>query len=234
MSYNFNQDYIYKYNQPYYIGQTLYSDESEKLKKSLLLYNLTHSIIDNLSYNPSKKVVITPQNQFDPNVFNVPLVIDKKLLHDKGYNLVVSTTEDIDTLSPILPNVLLVGNYNNYDTPGIKSVIVKYYNHKFIKSWINKKLKYLLKYFVVTNGVVNYIKNDKFDDYEKNTKEDIQLKINFIDRVIDSIDIQNILNKFIKKYNLNWSMLNKKIYKKSIRQYIGKKAEEIIIKNMKK
>jgi hypothetical protein len=224
-------NYVVPVITPIHVGTTLYSSEAKRLQDALAIYDLTHKI-SNAIYPDTSNIVIHSSSNVDPNVFEIPLVIDKKTFDDKGYTSIVSTSQNISSLSPLVPNALLVGTYDNYATPGIKNATIAYYTHKFTNSWIRNKLKYLLKYVVISNGKAEFIKNKNYDDYEKNSIEDIEKKIKFINEYIDEIDISDILHKFVKKNNLSWAALNKDYYKKALRKFIGKKIEKKLLRRI--
>jgi hypothetical protein len=118
------------------------------------------------------------------------------------------------------------------DTPNIRETISKKIYYKFLDKWLydSHKSKHILKYFKYSDGKVSLIKDlDKKDDYDTNSHEIIDKKVDFIEHNIFRMDdLYVILKQFIAGTRVSWCDLIENSY--FIREAIEKTLENKIKK----
>ena len=104
---------------------------------------------------------------------------------------------------------------------------------KVINNWLKYYYLGLYKLFVVENGKVRLVKT--FEEADKNSKTDNienMKKYEFmLNNYFDKKDISKLLDKFRKKYGINWWDIKKKSDK--FRNYLQEKVLKYIYKQIK-
>jgi hypothetical protein len=118
----------------------------------------------------------------------------------------------------------------NKDKTVIKTV-VKYFYYKIIDKWLRGDLLPLLGFINVTNDKASLIKD--LDQYKlnKDSIENIETKINYIENVLITRDmVKDVLKNIVAKYNIKWYQLYKyeDIIKKRFYKYIKEELEDAI------
>jgi len=118
----------------------------------------------------------------------------------------------------------------------VQKTFSKYYFYKILEKWIYKELLPLLAFVDLTSGKPQLIKSlADFDipKLAKNSEEDIQKKINYMENNIITKDmVRHVLKKICLENHINWYDLNKheKKIKKIFYNYLLNKLTEAISK----
>lgn len=139
-------------------------------------------------------------------------------------------------------------NYSNYGSVGhykdlnkdksVQKIFTKYYFYKIIDKWIYHELFPLLAFIDIDPNTKkpHLITSMEFLNIEQSTKtskEDIEIKVNYMEKHLLSKDlVRHVLKKICKENNINWYELNKhenKI-KKVFYKYLINKLKNTIYK----
>jgi hypothetical protein len=117
-------------------------------------------------------------------------------------------------------------------TPSIKEKVSKIFYYKMLDKWLYDESKYLLKYLKVSDGKVNLIKNlTDVDDYDTNSQEIVDKKVQFIeDNIFKLENVFEILKKFIASTNISWCELTTNSYfvREAIEKTLKHKFKKLI------
>jgi len=109
--------------------------------------------------------------------------------------------------------------------PDLRREMVKYFYEKLKYTWLPEYFNDLYKYFVVKDGSVSYIKS--IAEYDTSTEYN-EIKANYIVKhIFEKIDMEALLEKYVKKRNLKWYDL-KKNHKADIKEHVHSKIEKHI------
>ena len=116
----------------------------------------------------------------------------------------------------------------NTSKSDIRKTVSKYYYKKTLK-WLKEddKFKSLLKYIKVDDNKCNISKDNNDEVTDKNINE----KINCFKQRYDKNDFLLLLIKFHDKYDLEWSDIDNKDYKKKIKKFIHKQLKKMLSKS---
>jgi len=140
-------------------------------------------------------------------------------------------------INPYNSNVVSSGFY--YDLNKDKSVqknLTKYYFYKILDKWIYKELMPLLAFVDISSEKPRLIKSLSQYDVKKivsNSEEQIEKKINYLEKVIISKDmVRHVLKKICSENGINWYDLdkNEKKIKTVFYNYLLGKLKESIKK----
>ena len=117
----------------------------------------------------------------------------------------------------------------NSDRDLQKSVSRHFYD-KFKNTWLKDSFNELLRYFVMRDDGISFIKS--LDHMDKVTNH-VNEKISFIcNHVISKLDIHSMVEKYVRKHNVNWFDLKTK-WKSEIKHHIYNKSKKIIVKKIR-
>jgi hypothetical protein len=123
--------------------------------------------------------------------------------HDNG--LVTSSTTLVPPRAVFRTNPT-ISDVN--DDPELRKRMTKYFFHKFKNDWLYQSLTELQKYLEIKDGQVQFVKS--IDSYSK-TNESSDQKIKFIhEEVFTKHEMLTFLDKYVRKYNVNWYDLKTK------------------------
>ena len=116
----------------------------------------------------------------------------------------------------------------NTSKSDIRKTVSKYYYKKTLK-WLKEedKFKSLLKHIKVDDNKCNISKDNNDEVTDKNIDE----KINCFKQRYDKNDFLLLLIKFHDKYDLEWSDIDNKDYKKKIKKFIHKQLKKMLSKS---
>lgn len=147
----------------------------------------------------------------------------------------------ISTESPYIPSITFIQEqpymavYENLDAnPEVHADMARYFYYKTLDKWLYDDLIDILNYFVVTGGKVELIKNMndyKSDIVNKDTQENIEAKISFIEKYLFSKDnMMKILKKFVRETSTHWYQLTKNEYyvRQVVKHYLKNKIKKAI------
>lgn len=168
----------------------------------LISLSPTGKYVQPLSYHVDNKSLV--------NLIDSPFVMTNDILNAIRLGATSTlTAEDIFFPAFLNRNNLYV---ETCEYPNIKQHMTQKYYYKFIDKWLASKKysKHLLKYLKYANGKVSIIddKNNP-DNYEANSSDVINKKIQFIeDELISMDDMHYILDKLIGYSQLSWCSIN--------------------------
>lgn len=141
-------------------------------------------------------------------------------------------------VNPFKPGLITTGFYKDLNKDkSVQKTFAKYYFYKIIDKWIYKELLPLLAFVEInSSGKLQLIKT--LADYDvqklaKDSKEDIEKKVKYIENVLLTKDlVRHVLKKICNENNINWYDLNKheRKIKKIFYNYILDKLKESIKK----
>ena len=120
------------------------------------------------------------------------------------------------------------------DNPMAQVQIRDYIHYKFLDKWIFSDFTKLLKYLKVSGGKVSVVKNKTERDsnnVEKSSKEDNELKVDFIEnKILDKDRTKKILIKILEENTIKWYELphNETVTKHVISHYVKKELEKLM------
>lgn len=115
-----------------------------------------------------------------------------------------------------------------------KKTLTKYYFYKIIDKWLYKELMPLLGFVDIQNGnpkLITSMRDYNGEKLLKESKEDLEKKIHYMEKVLLTKDIvKHVLKKIIDKYNIDWAQLEEyePEVKKYFFNYLKNKLEEAI------
>lgn len=114
--------------------------------------------------------------------------------------------------------------------------MTKFFYFKMLDNWFYNDLVDFLSYFTISGDNVSLIKklsDFKEDSVKKDTIEDMEKKIDYIEKKIFSMeDMYNILFKFVRETSTNWYDLYKheSLIMAVVRRYLRHKIKKLISK----
>lgn len=127
---------------------------------------------------------------------------------------------------PLYPSVITYPDVNaNAD---LRQKVTEYFFDKILKNWLKYHYLNLFSLVSVSNGIASLIKDIKQAETNlKNDSTENAIKYEFIvDNFLTKKDVYTLLEKFRKKYQLNWWDL--KQHADDIRKFIGHKVRKYI------
>ena len=188
--------------------------------------------------------------QFSPVVFtDVPLVITSDT--PDNYIPSIMSLPQLPLVQPVYPFVTSSNPIVSYpihpsldlnNDKELQKKVTKYYYYKTLDKWLKKQTDMLdiLNYFRIVNGNVELIGNIK--DYnskniEKDTQQDIDKKVDYIEKnILTREAIYDIVKKYVRETSTNWYDLYDKstfFIKELIKRYLHAKIVNIIETNKK-
>ena len=137
----------------------------------------------------------------------------------------------IPTIFATYPHVTTynVPNYSNInDDAKVRKRLVKYFYNKTINKWIkyDSKMSSLLKLLHVSNGKV-FVSKTNDNNTHLESKDDLKMKIDFIaDNVLTMDRMQEIIYRFVSKYNI--AFINLYDNKEKVKDYIYHKLDKLL------
>ena len=140
-------------------------------------------------------------------------------------------------ITPPLPMSLNVN-----ENPDTWHMMSKHYYYKTLDAWLweEDSFKDLLNYLQVTShgvDVLNNMKDYRETNISKDTQETYEMKVNFIEHNVFSIEsMLRLLKKFVRETGMNWVDLSKNSYfvKDLIKKYLKQKLQAMIDSKMSK
>ena len=130
-----------------------------------------------------------------------------------------------DDVNPVYLNSIFAVNTLGYNSLNnndkVKNTFTKYYYYKILDKWIYKKLFPLLAFIKIENGkprLINSMSEYNIQELTTNSKEDIENKIDYMEKILLTKNmVKHVLKKICLTNNINWYDLNKyESYIKSI------------------
>ena len=117
-------------------------------------------------------------------------------------------------INPLTSKVVSSGFYNDLNKDkSVQKTFTKYYYYKIMDKWIYKQLMPLLAFVDISKDKPQLIKS--MSDYDvknllSNTSEQIEKKINYMEKVLITKDlVRHVLKKICSENNINWYDLDK-------------------------
>lgn len=137
----------------------------------------------------------------------------------------------LSSVVSLVPSVVAYPDVNQ--DKNLRKDVTDYIYDKIVNNWLKYNYLGLYKLFVVENGKVRLVKS--FEEADKNSKSDNTenmkkyeyMIINYFERS----DISKLLDKFRKKYGINWWDIKKK--SDNFRSYLEKRVLSFIYKQIK-
>jgi hypothetical protein len=117
-------------------------------------------------------------------------------------------------VNPLNSNVISSGFYKDLNKDkSVQKTFTKYYYYKILDKWIYKELMPLLAFVDISGDKPQLIKSLSQYDVQKlasNSSEQIEKKINYLERVIITKDmVRHVLKKICSENDINWYELDK-------------------------
>lgn len=133
---------------------------------------------------------------------------------------------------PILQYDTFKNSRNNLNnSPTIRNKMTKYFFDKLKYSWLENYFTDLYRYLRMTEGIITYVKSS--DDYDTSTDYREQKARFIISTIFEKIDMEALLEKYVKKHRVNWFDLKSK-HARDIREYVHEKIEKHMINRIRK
>jgi hypothetical protein len=137
-----------------------------------------------------------------------------------SYPLVYTpSTLNINRVSPYImtdinnPFNVVTGYYPDLDKdPAVHKTLSKYYYYKLLDKWLYNDLRSLLAYVKIDNGkarLINAMSEYDVNSVTEDTAENLDMRVNLLEKLISKDFIKSILKKIVEKYNIHWYHLNK-------------------------
>jgi hypothetical protein len=140
-------------------------------------------------------------------------------------------------INPLTSNIISSGFYKDLNKDkSVQKNLSKYYYYKILDKWIYKELMPLLAFVDISSDKPQLIKSLNQYDVEKlvkNTPEQIEKKINYLENVLITKDmVRHVLKKICSENGINWYDLdkNEKKIKTVFYNYLLDKLKESIKK----
>jgi hypothetical protein len=132
------------------------------------------------------------------------------------------------TLYPYVPEYIRYQNLNN-DKELQRKMTMYFYNK--MNQWLQSDMKSLLNFVIIENGKERFIKSSSEYEKQKDSKDDMDKKINFLmNTIINKMFIFNTLRRYVKQTKTNWYDLKKnKIF---VKEFIMKRIRSQIKKSL--
>ena len=117
-------------------------------------------------------------------------------------------------VNPLNSNVISSGFYKDLNKDkSVQKTFTKYYYYKILDKWIYKELMPLLAFVDISGDKPQLIKSLSQYDAQKlasNSSEQIEKKINYLERIIITKDmVRHVLKKICSENDINWYDLDK-------------------------
>jgi hypothetical protein len=137
-----------------------------------------------------------------------------------SYPLIYTTSAlNMNKVSPFImtsinnPLNIVTGYYPDLDKDHtVHKTLSKYYYYKFLDKWLYNDLRSLLAYVKIDNGkarLINAMSEYNVNSVTKDTAENLDMRINLLEKLISKDFIKHVLKKIVEKYNIHWYHLNK-------------------------
>lgn len=140
-------------------------------------------------------------------------------------------------INPLSSSVISSGFYKDLNKDKtVQKTLTKYYYYKILDKWIYKTLMPLLAFVDTTTDKPQLIKSMEQFDAKKlvsNSSEEIEKKINYLEKVLITKDmVRHVLKKICKENDINWYDLdkNEKKIKTVFYNYLMDKLKDTIRK----
>lgn len=167
----------------------------------------------------------------DDNSVTIPVILTSPEIYDSK-----NDTQYV-SINPYAPGIINTGFYKDLNKDkSIQKKLSKYYFYKIIDKWMYKELMPLLAFVEINQGKPQLIKSINNFDIQKlsnDSKEDIEKKIKYMEKIIITKDmVRHVLKKICKENNINWYNLDKheKKIKKIFYNYLLDKLKYAIKK----
>ena len=157
------------------------------------------------AWNKAYVDIINPDNSVQPTF---PVILTQPTIYNS------KTDTAFVGINPLNPSVMTTGFYKDLNKDkSVQKTLSKYYYYKILDKWMYNNLKPLLAFVDVRSGKAQLIKS--MGDYdvlglEKDSSEDIEKKINYMEKILISKDmVRHVLKKICKENSINWYDLNK-------------------------
>jgi hypothetical protein len=153
----------------------------------------------------------------------------------KPYTAYTTYTTFPTTLFTSVPHVTTynVPNYSNINNDAkIRKHIVKYFYNKTINKWLksDSKMSELLNMLYISKGKV-FVSKTSDNTTHLESKDDLNMKIDFIaDHILKMNDMQDIIYRFVGKYNI--AFVNLHDNKEKVKDYIYHKISKMLKKSI--
>lgn len=146
------------------------------------------------------------------------------------------TVPIITTINPLVTFPLHPSLDLNRDSK-LQQMMTKYFYYKTLDKWLKreKDMLNILNYLKITDrGVelINNINDYKSNNTDKDTQNNIDKKVDYIEKnIFSKDDMHNILKKYVKETTTNWYDLEDKatfFIKEIIKNFIKNKLKEAI------
>lgn len=110
--------------------------------------------------------------------------------------------------------------------PRIQEQYAKYFRYKILDYWLYNDMSNLLGYLKIVGDRVKIITNLSEYTDKKDSSENIEKKVSYIEDNILSVDsVRSLLKKFVKGTKYNWYELHKSTVEPMAAEYIKKQLE---------
>lgn len=157
------------------------------------------------AWNKAYVDAINPDKSITPSF---PVVLTQPSIYNR------KTDSAFIGVNPLNPSMVTTGFYKDLNKDkSVQKTLSKYYYYKILDKWMYNNLKPLLAFVDIRSGKAQLIKS--MEDYdvlklEKNTPEDIEKKIQYMEKVLITKDmVRHVLKKICNENNLNWYDLDK-------------------------
>jgi hypothetical protein len=158
-------------------------------------------------WNKTYAEAINPDlNQNKNNI--LPLIINQSMMYNtKSHTPYVG-------INPINSNIISSGFYKDLNKDKtVQRTFTKYYFYKILDKWFYKDFLPLLAFVDISSDKPQLIKSLSQYDIKKlstNSSEEIEKKINYLEKILITKDmVKYVLKKICKDNNINWYDLNK-------------------------
>ncbi len=172
------------------------------LLKQKLNYALNN--LDTVYTTPFATPYNTPYNT--PSNTTYPLIYTANTLNINRASPFIAT--DINN-----PMRVVTGYYPDLDKDHtVHKTLTKYYYYKFLDKWLYNDLRALLAYIKIDNGkarLINSMSEYNVNSVTDDTAENLDLRVDLLEKLIPKDFVKSILKKVVEKYNIHWYHLNK-------------------------
>lgn len=115
--------------------------------------------------------------------------------------------------------------------PEIRMRLTKYYYYKILDKWLYDDMLSVLDHLKVNENKVDIVDDNNLDKSHKNTQEEIEKKVKYIEnKILRKRDVYNLLEKFTDETGSEWINLSDNEYfiKKISKDYLTKKIKKMI------
>lgn len=183
-------------------------------------YNSVYSPVSSV-YSPVSSVYSVTTNSMPYVKTSLPVNTTQDIVVTSDYPLMLNRDKNqnlaISPLYPYMypytaPSVVIPYENLNKNQDVIKR-LVKYFYYKTLDKWLYEDLNGLLRYFKISGGKIHIIKSENDKDKENISQEDVDLKIEYVEKeIFDKDDMYDILMKITNETDIELIKLPKNEY----------------------